>query len=320
MNFFLSTYTVRIYKVLGIGEENNDPSKKLPLILNKFDGESLDIFDVCVRYLKILQRWSYNDKKNKAFFSVSELNIDKQNRKISGFIKTGYYGLAGDIVDVEKKSIVYEKTVNHADSMPFFFLVYLPRHRNEGIFILERIGTYGIRGVLSSIFSEYFSSRYKEFYCSINPLIPDQVVKNILSSGIIKKLRFIKFMVPTDKTDALCEGHKEEYVNAELSFSSKSFFNKDRILNIFNPGVEVKNLFELRDWGFEYDTIKIEVQYGPRSRTKVINLSDFSKVRNYVDITDEVGIDNSGHPIFEDIEFSANELCDDMSKVLYGNS
>jgi hypothetical protein len=320
MNFFLSSYTIRIHENLKSSEKNSDPFKLLPLKLDQFDTHKTDLFDVCENSIIRLKRWPFKDDGNKAYFSISTPRFYPADRKICGIINSGNYGISGDIIDVDAKVIVHKKETNHADSLPFFFLVYLPKDTNEGILILQRIGTYGIRGALLDLFSKHFSSLYPGFNCSINPLIPDQVVKNIITKGTIKKLRFIKFNVPTDKTDTLFDLHQEKPYNAELSFSSPSFFPKDKIMTIFNPGVEVKNLFELRDWGFAYDTIKIEVQFGPESRPKVINLSNFSKIRNYIDITSEVLIGDNGHPKFNSILKYADQLCNDMSKILYGDS
>jgi hypothetical protein len=101
----------------------------------------------------------------------------------------------------------------------------------------------------------------------------------------------------------------------ELVYSATKMLIQERIKTLFDRSKTVKTLFELKDFNFDYDTIKVDVRFGDQD--KIINLSDWTRIRNYIDITDEIKIDSNGYPVFSSIEFKAKEIHEELVKILY---
>lgn len=313
MKFSLSSYTIRIEHKPD--KKQNNGSQALPYLLLDNFVDGADLFDVFKEYLESLKSAPLFDQDQKTSLRVSTLNV--QNRIISGVIESGPCGITSKLIDIETNHLKYQRRLTDAEIMPFYFLISIPKHKNEGILFLERISNYGIRKILGNCFGKHFSKKYSSFYVVLNPLVLDRVVQQILYDGIIKKLRFVKYEIPTDRFDGVDEGHQEIFGNVELIISANRIPVLNRIKQLFNGNLTVKNLFELRDVNFEYDTIKVEVDINGSRR--VINLGDWQKVRNYIDISNRIKLDSDGHPNFDSIEHEALELYKYLSSLLYKN-
>jgi hypothetical protein len=177
MKFLLATYTIRI--------ENKHTSKEIGvsspyLTLSNFDGKNSDFLEIIKNYFEELRTTPMKDENQKIHLGVSELKV--YDRLMTGTIDSGIYGLAGKLVDIDTNSVSYQKKITDADVFPFFFLLSVPKDRNEALLILGRIGKSGIRKNFGKAFGKYFSSMFPDFAISLNTLIPDQVVRQ-LSTG-----------------------------------------------------------------------------------------------------------------------------------------
>lgn len=258
------------------------------------------------------------DDCQKVLMRCSKLEIDDKNRQIIGIIESGLYGNASTLIDKETFEIVHQKKIDQVEVLPFFFLISIPPNKNEGIIMIERLGERGIRSFFEAYISNEFSKHFSNYYLYFGHLMAAQLVEHLIEVGTIKKLRFVKFNIPHDKIDALEEGHKETSINCEIVFTSRNLPLKKRILSLFSEdkkGIEINNLFEQKEIGAEYDTIKAEVKIGASKR--VINLGDFAKARNHVDVTSDVTLSDNNFPAFGSIKKIAFQLYDDFADLLY---
>jgi hypothetical protein len=308
--FFLSSYTIRVE---GKTDNDQEQAPKAPYLTLDCFTNGTDLLDVLLNYLTALKDMPIKDDQERNIISVSELTA--KERRISGVIQSGLYGIQSKLIDIDTNNVVHERTTNQAEILPFYFLIDIPKGRNEGILILSRIGTYGIKTILSKFMEKHFLTNYSDFSILLKPLVPDQVVKQILFEGRIKKLRFIKYQIPTDVIDGFDEGHEEISKNLEMSISASRLPIVGRLKGLFDGSRMVKNLFEIQDYGFDYDTIKVEVEMGGSNR--IVNLGNWEKVRNYVNITDRVTLGNNGYPAFPSIESLALELNRSLSDLMW---
>lgn len=79
----------------------------------------------------------------------------------------------------------------------------------------------------------------------------------------------------------------------------------------------LQGLFELKETNFAYDTIKLEVRVG--RRTKIVDLGKLVIPRAPFDISDKVSFED-GHPKFEDVNKAAKELLEDLQDDVYRGS
>ena len=234
--------------------------------------------------------------------------FNRQNRVISGVVETGEYGYEAYLYDVQAAAVSYQRTANDAEMVPFYFLVNLPAQRDEGVLILQRRAQYGIRTVFLQDFTQYFKEFDSTIQVELNPLVPQRLIDQYLQKGRLTKVRFIRFEIPSDVTDAFDGGgHVEESGHTELVISAgrnQRLPLLDRFRDVVNRRRHVSQMIELHD--FDYETVKVELEVAGSRRT--VDLSNLMKLRAYYDITSELEVGTNGHPVFVSIDGIARDL------------
>ena len=241
------------------------------------------------------------------------LSFQPQDRLVSGIVETGEYGYEADLYDVNAAAVSYQRSRHDAEMVPFYFLANIPAQRDEGLLILQRRAQYGIRTVLLQDFRKYFEMLSPQMLIEINPIIPQGFIDQYLRDGRIKKVRFVRFEIPSDITDAYeGGGHTEVPGYAELAISAgrdQSLPLLGRIQDVLDGRRSVNDLIELHE--FDYDTVKVEMEFAGSRKT--VDLSNVMKLRAYVDITSELEVGLDGHPVLASVDRIATDL---MNSVL----
>jgi len=297
--FFLASYTIRL---------RDRPSDTYQLLGN-FTGPN-DLLAVFNQYLANRQATYSHDTASQKLLRV--LQFASQSRSISGVVETGEYGYESTLYDVQTAAVSYQRTTNDAEMLPFYFLAHVPAQRDEGVLLLERMGQLGIRKVFLGDFIDYFHQYHPSIDVEFNPLVPQQLVTQYLQGGRVTKLRFIRFSVPSDITDAYDRGgHEEEAGYIEFVVHARR--NRripiiSRIRDVVDGRRQVSNMIEIR--GFEYDSVKVEIEMEGNRRT--IDLSNLMKLRAQYDVTPDIQIGANGHPVFSSIDAVAKRLLEDL--------
>jgi len=296
---FLSSYTVRLI--------DRSTGQMLP-IGNFLQGA--DLLAIFNQYLASLRANLSHDSEAQKLLSV--LRYSTKGRNVSGIVETGDYGYESTLYDVQSHSIAHHRTVNEAEMLPFYFIIKLPQQEDEGILLLQRFGQFGIKSTFCDNFIDYFELYYPQIALVIYPLVPLDLITEYLTKGRVTKIRFIKFSIPSDMADFIEHGHDEE--DGQVEFVIKARRNGripivDRLLDLVQRRGEVRSFYEIRD--FEYDNVKVEIYINGRRRT--IDLSHLERLKTYYDITEDIEIGTTGHPVFESIHEVASGLLNDLS-------
>lgn len=310
----LSSYTLRV----------RDKSTGKYILLDQINEED-DILEIFYSFLNHFLTNTANEDNTKKLFRVSQYQQTKNTeigsteyRLISGIVLTGSYGYESDIVNKNGNTITHHRTVEEAELLPFYFLVSIPRSKDEGIIILQSFKQYGIKKIFTENFDNYFRAERSEYKIEINDLIPEKLLEQLLERGNITKLKYISFEQPVDIADAVdTVDHKEnQNLKAELILSEKKGIISGVIDSIkdrlpYKKGQKddpLKKLIEITS--FEYDTVKMEVSINGKYRN--IDLCDLGNMRPTLNITDDVVFLNNGHPEFDSI----NQIAIDLFKEL----
>lgn len=246
---------------------------------------------------------------------IKSTHVQPNGRSISGIVESRIYGITSDIRDVKTDKTNYRKQKDDADVLPFYFLFYLPKDTNEGLLILQRTGKFGIRSSFGSFLDKYFSKKYSGYCIEINTLIKDEVIKKLISRGTIKRLRCVKYHASSDSIDGLDEGHEETAFNMEFVLSAGKIPFMQTVQHYFDSKSNIKNLIEIRDFKFDYDTVKIEVDTNGNTRT--FDLGNLQRAKAYYDISDRVIMDSDEHPNFESINKIAEDYMTEIINQIY---
>ena len=293
--FSLGCYTVRLI--------DKSTGQNLPL------GDSMlgsDLMTVFHQYLQArVAKFSIDHERQKLWRVLRPHATDST---VNGIVETGEYGYTADLYNVNTETVSYQRIGTDAEMMPFYFLAQLPTHRDEGVILLQRRSNLGIRTIFLKDFAEDFESSYQGFKVVFNPLVPKQLLNQYLQDGRLTKIRFIRFGLPADLSDAYdAGGHIETEGTAELVLTpgrGQSFPVVNRLLEVINGRLGVNEMIELH--GHEYDNVKVELDVGGSKKT--LDLSDQLNIRAYVDITSDIRIDRNGHPEFSSIDAVARDL------------
>ncbi|AFY96190.1 hypothetical protein [Chamaesiphon minutus] len=309
MKTFLSIYTIRIKKYTNKIDKKKQANycKKL----SEFDGYN-DIYDVINTFLKEVESGNTNDTYK---MYIKSIRVQQHGRSISGIIESGVYGIASEIRDVQTDKTNYKKQKNDADVLPFYFLFYLPKDTDEGLLILQRTGVFGIRSSFGSFLDKYFSKKYSSYCIEINTLINEEVIKKIISNGNIQKLRCVKYSATSDSIDGLDEGHEETAFNMEVVLSANRIPLWHKVQSFFDSKSDVKKLIEIRDFKFDYDTVKIEVEIN--GSVRIFDLGNLGKAKASYDISDRIIMDSDEHPNFDSIHKVAEEYMSEIIDQIY---
>jgi hypothetical protein len=204
---------------------------------------------------------------------------------------------------------------------PFYFLFSIPEKKDEGVVILQRTGQFGIRKLVGQELRSLFEQKYPAYTASIQPLIPEEVVRKTLERGIVTKLRFIHFGVYKDIADAYDKhDHREEVGNMQLVVSArrgKSLPLIGRVKDVLSKKRELQSMIELP--AFPYETVRVEVNVNGRKRT--VDLGNLARARAYYDVDQDVKRGLNGQPVFKSIDTVARDLLAEIfDQLLYGES
>lgn len=305
MNISLACYSVRLRKVRS--------DKYLRLRELGPDESLLDAFRTYFRDL--MQDHAY-DPNNRRLLRVIKLLKPREDRLIRGVVNAGRYGYGAELFDVEEGNVTYNRTPVEAEMMPFYFLVDVPPRLSTGVMVLQRRGPFGIRTDLTQDFIAKLRKQYPKVRLELSPLIPPDLLDEYLGNGRFTKLRLVRRMTTRDiASSVLTADVDDEAERVEITYSSgrnRRLRIHEQIVDVVRGRRRVNELVELRevreDSGFEYTGAKAELVVG-RTR-KTIDLFSPAKMRSLHEVTDQVDLDQDGHPVFESIDGIARSLKD----------
>lgn len=278
-----------------------------------------------------------NHEESKRVTWVEDTQPDQSSNTLKGWVRSGNYGYESELFDIETRE---RETIgaNKAQTLPFYFLLKVPKKQTQAILCLERFEGLGVKSALENHLQAYFRSSLCDYRIVINPIVPKALIDNELTNGSIKKIRLVKY-----KTDHNAENNlispkdREKEYKTEVCLSpifrgsvlpsavrsllkpmldaaqSGTFFQ----LNDFSEFTQLKEMFEITN--MEFSNLKIEVSNNGKTRT--LDLSDLNKFNAYYDISDNVKIDlNSGHPEFSSIDQLALDQLMEITQTMYGTS
>jgi hypothetical protein len=298
--------------------------------LDMSDIQGIDLLDDSFKnFVSFIDNYPKDDKKKQVVKipkgEDGKASFKKKNnyRTITGIIETGKYGKnqkVYDSNDVNGKP-VFEITKDQSVPRPFFFLICISDLKKDGLIILERDGSLGIKYVFSKIWRDFIKSRTEKTFIHYTNFIDKEVVNQFIKKGSFNEINLTRHSLPQDIADryGLDRLEKDNYV-LELTLRTKKGNtiigkSRKRILKMFEK--DIKGFFtsqELKDVGFDNkSTLKVKSTY--KNSTRKIDLSDTMKFKPYYEI--DVKINSDGHSEYESIEKKALELLDGFSLDLY---
>ncbi|HHL71360.1 MAG TPA: hypothetical protein ENJ29_02515 [Bacteroidetes bacterium] len=254
-------------------------------------------------------------------FKIEELYLDKEQKMLYGIVKTGEFGNRSELINTRSGIKEFEKERYHADVIPFYFFFYLPDDKNQGFAIFEKYGHSSPKTAFEDIIRSELKKVTESVTFSLNPLVPEKLIKRYLDKGKVTKVILRKKEIPADKFDSYTDANKgakkiEGHVDMVFVAKRGTSFNLKKSLNSFLDNKK-NRLIEIEE--FVEDEVIVSVKIGEKT-TRTVNLSKPElKMRAYIDITDdaEKQKDDSERLAYESVHFKAIELLNDILETMY---
>lgn len=238
-------------------------------------------------------------------FKTDSTSIHSNTRMISGVIESGEYGIEGRIVNRKTKQTAYQKKADDIDIKPFYFLIHAPKEHTTGMLILQRIGHYGINGILTRTINDLFKKKYSDYIIKFAPFLSKKLAKELINKDSIREIRLRRYGLPTDIIDKLeLKGHDEKVLSIEIKITAKN--NSYLPLNnkvkkfVLNPDTAFFDIPEMTKLGFDGKN-ETSIRVGVGNSSRVVDLKESFQLRPYYDIDQDVE-KKSGNPVFNSIE------------------
>lgn len=315
ISYILGGIILKSIGIITYGLQFSD-NKDLRINLDKLSGDKFDEF--FTKYLDSRKSVYEDDPEKQKVLKVEEYSKDvikhdetKQPlyTEIIGCFKSGEYGIESEIIDPNSGKVILNKGKELADVLPFYFTLGIPTCESEkAILILQNISHYGVKSAFQKNFKQYISLNVKKpIKLTLGTLIPKVFLKRIIEKASFNKVRLINYSIPKDLSDRFGMNRGVQFKNSGYM---ETIFNKGKnngsnivkelgkyILNAYNEKGNILELQELK--GYEYDNIKIEVGFG--GRTKTLMLNNLKELNITEDISEEVEINEGGLPKVESI-------------------
>lgn len=298
----IATYSLRVRTKRGADYE----------LLGNVDRR-YNLADLLDQFLSSITNAQTVDEEAQIVLQATRHN--RQEEELWGLLDSGEYGFAAQGVDVKTRNPSYTRNPTDAETIPFYYRAYLPKLGDLGLILLQRHGPRGVFTAFSHGFRQFFQEQLPDHVLEINRVVPAEVVRH-LTDGQIRSIQVIAHSLPTDITDKLrFLGNRKEIGTfvIEAKAKKKKFLPVPTWLKRIRQGTTqvVELPTELRE---SDATVRIRVDYNGTTRT--IDLSDPANIAPYINATEHLQIDPSGHPRFESIDSYAQQLIQELLQQL----
>ncbi len=255
------------------------------------DGETVEFDNIfhlihvfCHRY----EGFSDDEKRQKVF-SINRRSLifdDFPTYSYCSFVvRSGGYGVEGDITDRITQRVTYRRSENEADVKEFRVVVYVPKDTGDvtvkkGILVFQSIASFGVKTITAAYLRAFFAEGGLTF--ETRSVSVRAFIEKLIEQGRLHKITLINnYVSPNPADNMLISTGREEKSYIQPTLKQEWL---QRILSLFQAADET-GVCEIPE-GEEFDDISIQFKLGKRLRT--VRLKYLDKLSIVEDIPDEV--------------------------------
>ncbi|MEU5552755.1 hypothetical protein ABZ738_23555 [Micromonospora sp. NPDC047793] len=303
--YSLAAYTIRVRPRMS------SRSSESYLPLDNFDGAASDLAPFLYAFLNGLTVTPYQHK-DEGKYLIAEA-VRAEDRSLYATVRSGSHGYQSTLRDVDTHQDTYERQPNEAELIPLRNLFIVPHNSLAGIFLTERVGVRGLKSSMDHILTRTFGARYPGYALELSPLAPEAAVKASIEEGELKKIRLVRYGIPSDVADQYNLGsHEEELGIMELVLKPDRAlaFPKQKVRDALNDN-SLPAMLEIR--GLDYHDIKLEVKVGKSMRTLTVTQERPPRVTFPLPENKKIP---SGRPTDEAVYEVASEVIEELARDL----
>ncbi|MGC4999138.1 hypothetical protein [Streptomyces sp. DT195] len=300
--------SIAAYKIVVHRRQKRDP-----LPLDDFTESGTDLLQVFYGYLAFLKEEGFDNSDTNTVLRSPE--IAQCNRHIQVTLARGEYGVTSQFEERGSGNPRFNRELSDVEMLRFRSLVILPKGREVGLLLTERVGNRGVYTAFSAGLRRAFRKRFPEYVVEVNNLAPEAALSRVLGQGNIKKIRLVRNSIPGDIADRYELNQHERVLGTfetVITAPRRSFLAKKAIEKVISGDTEVSSLLDWQD--ANYDDLRVEVQVGRSTRT--VSVSSGKTPLVTFDIDQEL-LDHDGNLsdgiFYQEAQKIAVELAEDMS-------
>lgn len=295
----MAKYSVALYG-LQLKEKESEKLSKLDQLMG-----GVDLFTLLQGFCR--QQKTMGMQTDEAIQRTTKLIdfcVDENKREIYGTYEKGDYGTRRRIYNVETDKQTYTKSDKESMPEPFYFSIVVPREETRAYLSFQRISNRSIQTDFVEELNSSLNGALRDRYHKplFGNILTQSTIRNLLSTGHIGEVRLIARQIPKELfTLEYGQGYTDVQGKVELSIKAgrngRLPFN-EQIMKVFDTrGMNVSDIFTFEDLNFEYDEAKVQISEGGRDLT--VDLSNFNKMRPYYVVSENIELDENGHPSTE---------------------
>lgn len=272
--------------------------------------EGVDLTSFFFQYAEILADLSSRNELSQSILQAR--SVSRSDSEVWGHVQSGDYGYTAELVDAESGRHTYDREANEAELLPFFFLLRAQSGAKVGVIVLQRYGQYGVKAEFIDAAKERFREEFPEFIMDVNRLVPQAVIEALQESSLVQ-VDVISHTIPSDIADLVrLRGSIEEegYFVSSIKARRNQRFSMPRWIARILAGQA--GLHERI--GDQATNVKVTVDFNGKRRK--IDLQHPGSVTPHIDVTDDVEIDETGHPSLDSILSASRRLVSDLEAQL----
>lgn len=233
-------------------------------------------------------------------------------RSKHGLVQYGTFGIASNIRDPQTRVVKLARTTGDIEEIPLYYNFWTPLNGTYGFAVLQSYRDRScVQQVLNPLVQE-FNDLGNGLRLNAQKIMPtdDDVYRN----APVQKLVLVKRRIGRDRADVLRDLPPDEY-KLELNLTPKrrggigSFLNVAPIVRGAINGAAI--VFE----GIEFEEASALVKVG--GAYKKVSIIGPSNNAGVIDISDEIALDDLGHPTFDSVAAAATQTITDFRQA-YG--
>ena len=268
---------------------------------------------------------SYDNKFWVQEISGKALNLSSKNlkyateqRTIYGTIEGGTTGIGSRIKKVEDVSdeTAFQVTKEMVESIPYYFLIWVPNDSNIGLLIVQGIGNKSVSDVFRAHLKGFFNKTTSGVSLIINEHIPKAAEKKMKDKGMVNSVMLRRFHLPSSKAEKILGlQYVPEEINVEVKITGLKNVRgfKQKLRDFFSGKItELIDIEPLSDYGIDgkHDVVVTYEHDGKKANGKLSN--DFKLAPTYYLEEKDVVRNALNHPTFDCI----NNYCTSFLEVL----
>ena len=257
---------------------------------------------------------SSNLDEHEKTWAISQINGDSNGNTV-GQIAYGRYGYAATLKNIRTGKVTHRRGRNESEELHLYYRIWLPEQERFALAAFESFSGKSCITLFVDALKEFFTKRNPGFSLRVRRLMPTGASASVYAGRAVKNLTLVSRKPPNDIADQLFAGKAQSTKRMSVTVHSA----RNSALGTFSDlisGLPQDSSGVIVYDGVEFDQAIAHVRIG--RELKPVGVFGANSDVGVIDITESVGKDADGLPIFNDVDREALKVMRAIYDTLHG--